>query len=216
VPYETRELGLATEEDVVKWIRKRQLGRRNSDSAEASYHRGKLLEAVGSQQGTAMDNGRPSKTAAAKEIADETGVPVSKVHKDQRKAKQIDSLIRALKTKVIGGEVKLTDEELKGLSELSADKQLKAFRDVRVGTHKSWKAAVGKYSTPAKKPKAKKAKKAKVKFSVDAVEDAFARLIKLVDAMDDAYPDHSRKPGVQKHLRAAHDLFDDWRKEEDV
>lgn len=159
VPYEEIE-GIETEQDALNYVYAHQIGRRNATPAEMSLYRGRLYNSkVAEAEGKRDEN-------IAETVAEATGVSRRTVMRDAKHAEAFGRLSESLQRGIEAGAIALSQEQILVLSKLSVEAQNALARDVRVGNHRSWKAAIksisgsssgskpGKPSKP--KPKGKK------------------------------------------------------------
>jgi|GEM_PF-6127768 len=195
VPFEVEELDPKLKKaDVLEWISRNQLGRRNLRPTEARYHRGLLLSAAEKRQGkkkkeAELTSGQitpKSKREVAKELAEKDGVHPDTVRGDERFAKTVDQLAPVIKQQLLSGELKATDREVTELAKLTVPNQLQSVRAVRSGQYKSVGDAVGLKRSDWSKRGPKKKKKAAGKGQQKTVDDAdleghFRALTRLLD-----------------------------------
>lgn len=146
--------------DVVDFIVRNQLSRRNLTEEQKAYLRGKRLEAEKKSVGRPNDKyGQPAHILTQDRIAEELGVSGTTIRRNQRFAKAVDSLAsaggKAVKEQILSGRVgmSLTESDVAAVESLQP-KQLKQVAEaVAEGKVKTVKQALDLFevSRPASK-----------------------------------------------------------------
>lgn len=135
IPYEEID-GIESEQDALNYVYAHQIGRRNATPAEMSLYRGRLYNSkVAEAEGKRDEN-------IAETVAEATGVSRRTVMRDAKHADAFDRLSESLQRGIEAGAIALSQEQILVLSKLSVEAQNALARDVRVGNHRSWKAAI--------------------------------------------------------------------------
>jgi hypothetical protein len=113
--FPVKYLSFATEEEVVEWIIKHQLGKRNLSETKKRYHIGKLYElskqTVGGQQEGVYHDDRPGTTAS--KVAEQVGASEATVNRAAEFARNVDALPEEQKAEVLSGKKKLPKQHKK-------------------------------------------------------------------------------------------------------
>ena len=146
--FSTMPLRFESREEVLAWICKNQLGRRNLTPEQKLFLIGKQYEAEKSSHGEARkeshdENGRFHRSSqtdnsgeamkTCERIAEENGVSRASVLRARHYTKGIDiadTLAPGIKKKVFSGEVKFTNDEMSKLVQSSPDKRQDVFAEI--------------------------------------------------------------------------------------
>ena len=147
ISFSTMPLPFESREEVLAWICKNQLGRRNLSPEQKRYLLGKQYEAEkkaakifrGNQYTLAKKSGgdhgdnHHSGKKTCDRIAEENGVSRASVLRARHYTKGIDiadTLSPGIKKKVFSGEVKFTNDEMSKLVQSSPDKRQDVFAEI--------------------------------------------------------------------------------------
>ena len=145
--FSTMPLPFESREEVLAWICKNQLGRRNLSPEQKRYLLGKQYEAekkaakifrgnqytLAKKSGGAHDDNHHSGKKTCDRIAEENGVSRASVLRASHYTRGIDiadNLFPGIKQKVFSGEVKFTNEEMSKLVLSSPDKRQDVFAEI--------------------------------------------------------------------------------------
>ena len=145
--FSTMPLRFESREEVLAWICKNQLGRRNLSPEQKRYLIGKQYEAekkaakifrgnqytLAKKSGGAHDDNHHSGKKTCDRIAEENGVSRASVLRASHYTRGIDiadNLSPGIKQKVFSGEVKFTNEEMSKLVLSSPDKRQDVFAEI--------------------------------------------------------------------------------------
>ena len=145
--FSTMPLRFESREEVLAWICKNQLGRRNLSPEQKRYLLGKQYEAekkaakifrgnqytLAKKSGGAHDDNHHSGKKTCDRIAEENGVSRASVLRASHYTRGIDiadNLFPGIKQKVFSGEVKFTNEEMSKLVLSSPDKRQDVFAEI--------------------------------------------------------------------------------------
>ena len=145
--FSTMPLRFESREEVLAWICKNQLGRRNLSPEQKRYLIGKQYEAekkaakifrgnqytLAKKSGGAHDDNHHSGKKTCDRIAEENGVSRASVLRASHYTRGIDiadTLSPGIKQKVFSGEVKFTNEEMSKLVLSSPDKRQDVFAEI--------------------------------------------------------------------------------------
>ena len=145
--FSTMPLQFENREEVLAWICKNQLGRRNLSPEQKRYLLGKQYEAekkaakifrgnqytLAKKSGGAHDDNHHSGKKTCDRIAEENGVSRASVLRASHYTRGIDiadNLFPGIKQKVFSGEVKFTNEEMSKLVLSSPDKRQDVFAEI--------------------------------------------------------------------------------------
>jgi hypothetical protein len=145
--FSTMPLPFESREEVLAWICKNQLGRRNLSPEQKRYLLGKQYEAekkaakifrgnqytLAKKSGGAHDDNHHSGKKTCDRIAEENGVSRASVLRASHYTRGIDiadNLSPGIKQKVFSGEVKFTNEEMSKLVLSSPDKRQDVFAEI--------------------------------------------------------------------------------------
>lgn len=129
LPYKVAAHEFDSREDVVTWILRNQLNRRNQTAEETSYYRGKLYGQL-KKQGertdlTCAQNAHKSKTADI--IAEQYGVNQATIRRDAEYARAVDAVAenvgQEVKQQILAGDLPLTKKDVVTLAALPVDEQ---------------------------------------------------------------------------------------------
>lgn len=122
IPFITRSVSFNDVEEAKEWIIRNQLSRRNLTDEQKKYLIGKRMMAQ-KNQGRRRDLTSPQndeKLETSKKIADEFGISKATVERNQAYAKAVDTIGENLgdsvKTKILSGDIKLTDKDTTNLA----------------------------------------------------------------------------------------------------
>jgi N6-adenosine-specific RNA methylase IME4 len=138
VIFQTEELDFDSREDVIEWMIRNQLNRRNQTPEQISYFRGKLYE----QRKKAPH--RPLKGAhfahlskTAETIADEYGVNQATIRRDADFAKAIDTIGKQVgedvKHQILSGELPVTKKDVVKLAQMPEEKRQAITEKIATG-----------------------------------------------------------------------------------
>ena len=147
ISFSTMPLPFESREEVLAWICKNQLGRRNLSPEQKRYLLGKQYEAekkaakifrgnqytLAKKSGGAHDDNHHSGKKTCDRIAEENGVSRASVLRASHYTRGIDiadNLSPGIKQKVFSGEVKFTNEEMSKLVLSSPDKRQDVFAEI--------------------------------------------------------------------------------------
>ena len=147
ISFSTMPLPFESREEVLAWICKNQLGRRNLSPEQKRYLLGKQYEAekkaakifrgnqytLAKKSGGAHDDNHHSGKKTCDRIAEENGVSRASVLRASHYTRGIDiadNLFPGIKQKVFSGEVKFTNEEMSKLVLSSPDKRQDVFAEI--------------------------------------------------------------------------------------
>ena len=145
--FSTMPLRFESREEVLAWICKNQLGRRNLSPEQKRYLIGKQYEAekkaakifrgnqytLAKKSGGAHDDNHHSGKKTCDRIAEENGVSRASVLRASHYTRGIDiadTLSPGIKQKVFSGEVKFTNEEMSKLVQASAEHRLDVLAQI--------------------------------------------------------------------------------------
>ena len=147
ISFSTMPLPFESREEVLAWICKNQLGRRNLSPEQKRYLLGKQYEAekkaakifrgnqytLAKKSGGTHDDNHHSGKKTCDRIAEENGVSRASVLRASHYTRGIDiadNLSPGIKQKVFSGEVKFTNEEMSKLVLSSPDKRQDVFAEI--------------------------------------------------------------------------------------
>ena len=147
ISFSTMPLPFESREEVLAWICKNQLGRRNLSPEQKRYLLGKQYEAekkaakifrgnqytLAKKSGGTHDDNHHSGKKTCDRIAEENGVSRASVLRASHYTRGIDiadNLSPGIKQKVFSGEVKFTNEEMSKLVLSSPDKRKDVFAEI--------------------------------------------------------------------------------------
>ena len=133
--FDTEELEVSSREEVIEWIIKNQLGRRNCTEEQKSYLRGKRYTNEKSGRG----GDRKSKgndctlNPTADKLGDEYGVSPRTIKNDAAFATAVDTLAKnvgsEVKAEILSGASPLSKKQIVAIAELPAKQQAKAVKE---------------------------------------------------------------------------------------
>lgn len=138
VIFQTEELDFDSREDVIEWMIRNQLNRRNQTPEQISYFRGKLYEQKKKAQG------RPQKTGqnvhfipTAQAIAEDYGVDEKTIRRDADYAKAIDTIGEQVgedvKHQILSGELPVTKKDVVKLAQMPEEKRQAITEKIATG-----------------------------------------------------------------------------------
>jgi N6-adenosine-specific RNA methylase IME4 len=139
VIFQTEDLEFDSREDVIEWMIRNQLNRRNQTPEQISYFRGKLYEQK-KKQGQRTDltcgnNYHKSKTAQV--IADDYGVTEKTIRNDADFAKAIDTIGKQVgedvKHQILSGELPVTKKDVVKLAQMPEEKRQAITEKIATG-----------------------------------------------------------------------------------
>ena len=148
IDFKVKALTFQDRHEVLRWIRDRQLGRRNLTEAKRTYLIG--LDYLDAKQpvGKPVDSNLATvaKLAPRQEIAEKHDVSERTVHNSAKFAEAVDAAPAAVKALVLNEEVTASTKALQDLAAMPKPAQRKAVEAIKSGKAKSVKAAVGAFS----------------------------------------------------------------------
>jgi len=147
ISFSTMPLPFESREEVLAWICKNQLGRRNLSPEQKRYLLGKQYESekkaekifhgnqytLAKKSGGSQDDNHHSGKTTCERIAEENGVSRASVLRARHYTKDIDiadTIAPRIKKKVFSGEVKFTNDEMSKLVQSSPDKCQDVFAEI--------------------------------------------------------------------------------------
>lgn len=138
--YETQELNFDSRDDVIEWIIRHQLSRRNQTPEQISYFRGKLYE-------QSKKRGRPNKpdimsglykeVNTAEGLAKEYNVTEKTIRRDADYAKAIDTITEdageELKQQILSGELPIAKKDVIELAKMPTQERQEVLEQVVTG-----------------------------------------------------------------------------------
>jgi N6-adenosine-specific RNA methylase IME4 len=126
VMFQTEELEFDSREDVIEWMIRNQLNRRNQTPEQISYFRGKLHEQEKKTQGRPRKpeiiSGFVGEADTAKKLAEEYGVTSRTIYNDAIFAKAIDTIGEQVgedvKHQILSGELPVTKKDVVKLAQM--------------------------------------------------------------------------------------------------
>lgn len=183
--------------EVKQWMDETQRARRNLSTAEMAVKRAEQAKAK------VKAGAKPSK--AAQEVAEESGVTVRTVFRDQQFTEALEKLPRGIQNEIKSGSIEATKKEVTSLATLPKDKQLEVVQSVKDGEYKTLKEALGGESTDTMSVK---------KPPMDLFNDANRQLGLLKKAIDSLKPlGVSRHRGVMGLLDDSGSILESWKRE---
>ncbi len=149
ISYTTHEKQFSDRYEVIAWICKNQLGRRNLTPAQRKYLIGKQYEAEKAMQGGRRENQRdengrftassqngnlPSAEKTCDRIARENGIARNTVIRDEHFAAGIDAaeqIIPGIKDQILLGDIKPTDNAIAAVARASPDERPELVENLR-------------------------------------------------------------------------------------
>lgn len=127
--YETQELHFDSRDEVIEWMIRHQLSRRNQTPEQISYFRGKLYEqrkkAHGGDRKSSAQNAQLIDTAM--KIAEEYGVNQATVRRDADYARAIDTITEdageEVKQQILSGELAISKQDVVGLAQIPVEER---------------------------------------------------------------------------------------------
>lgn len=127
--YETQELNFDSRDDVIEWMIRHQLSRRNQTPEQISYFRGKLYEqrkkAHGGDRKSSANNLHLMTTADA--IAKDYNVTGTTIRNDADYARAVDTITNdageELKQQILSGELAISKQDVVGLAQIPAEER---------------------------------------------------------------------------------------------
>lgn len=134
LPFKTQEMEFESRSDVIEWIIKFQLGRRNLTEEQKAYLRGKRYENEKLRQGTNNQFVKSEKgqnvpfQSTSEKLAEEYGVSDKTIKRDADFAKGVDLLPDERKNEVLSGKSELKKQEVQQIGKIrqQVEKQVKA------------------------------------------------------------------------------------------
>ena len=147
ISFSTMPLPFESREEVLAWICKNQLGRRNLSPEQKRYLLGKQYESekkaekifhgnqytLEKKSGGSHDDTQHSGKKTCDRIAEENGVSRASILRARHYTKGVDiadTLSPGIKKKVFSGEVKFTNDEMSKLVQSSPDKRQDVFAEI--------------------------------------------------------------------------------------
>lgn len=138
--YETQELNFDSRDDVIEWMIRHQLSRRNQTPEQISYFRGKLYE-------QSKKRGRPNKpdimsglykeVNTAEGLAKEYNVTEKTIRRDADYAKAIDTITEdageELKQQILSGELPIAKKDVIELAKMPTQERQEVLEQVVTG-----------------------------------------------------------------------------------
>lgn len=159
LPYRIEAVDLATEQDCIAWIHKRQAHRRNLSQQEREASAKLLYEQLATEKAKAKPSSTvPPKKAPAgviEQVAEATGETKRTVQRRVARATATDKLAPKLKADYEAGKVSLSDRTLKALTGLPTHEQAAVYSEVKDGGYPSLDEALvahGAMKKPDPKP----------------------------------------------------------------
>lgn len=130
--YETQVLDFESRDDVIEWIIRHQLSRRNQTPEQISYFRGKLYEQrkkVGfrGNQYTESASGQNVQKQTAQAIAEDYGVDEKTIRRDADYAKAIDTIVEdvgeEVKHQILSGELAVSKQDVIQLAQIPVEER---------------------------------------------------------------------------------------------
>lgn len=126
VMFQTEDLEFDSREDVIEWMIRNQLNRRNQTPEQISYFRGKLNEqekkSVGRPAKLAQNEPISGKGSTAEKIGKEFGVSATTIKRDSEFAKAIDAIGKQVgedvKHQILSGELPVTKKDVVKLAQM--------------------------------------------------------------------------------------------------
>lgn len=200
VEFSIEEFEFRDEGEVIDWIIRHQLGRRNLDPKQASYLRGKLYNETKGIRGNCTERAQnPGKSPkghfvtsenAAEKVASETGVDPRTVKRDGKYAEAVDSLQPNVREAVRKGQVKVSQKDAERLSKQDKSTQAKVVKQVKDGEKKSVKEALDEVDEEPSQEK-------QVAANRRLVRDLLARSMRAVDDLHRIYPSRKRGQAIK-------------------
>ena len=138
VIFQTEDLEFDSREDVIEWMIRNQLNRRNQTPEQISYFRGKLYEQRKKAPHRPLkgaQNAHLSKTAET--IADEYGVNQATIRRDADFAKAIDTIGKQVgedvKHQILSGELPVTKKDVVKLAQMPEEKRQAITEKIATG-----------------------------------------------------------------------------------
>lgn len=162
-PYRTEPITFDSFDEAELWILNNALGRRNlMKPHEVRKVRGELYNRLKGGRGGANNQHPPEvpkgqnvplKKTAAQQVAEKSGVDEKTIKRDGKRVEIIESLPKTIQNAINEDRLPVSDEQLKALAKLEADKQIAVARDVRTGSKVD--AALEAAGAPVKAKKTK-------------------------------------------------------------
>lgn len=141
VLFGTEPLDFDTREDVIEWMIRNQLARRNQTPEQISYFRGKLYEQMKKEEGGRSDRvfgvDKMSTPKTAQSIADDYGVDEKTIRRDADYAKAIDTIAEHagdnVKQQILSGELPVTKKDVMQLAQMPEEKRKAITEKIATG-----------------------------------------------------------------------------------
>ena len=148
LPFDTDVETLAgkQEKQVITWIWKNQLYRRNLNAQRKKYYRGQLVQAIKHDESSEQ-----SKTQQLRALGKREGVSRASLYRDAEYARALQVLPETLRNPIMMGQLNCSREEAIKLASLAEGDQQSAHRAVRTGQAKSFTLAMSGMK-PKKRP----------------------------------------------------------------
>jgi len=138
VIFQTEELDFDSREDVIEWMIRNQINRRNQTPEQISYFRGKLYEQKKKQgQRTDLTSGQNVQKLSAQAIAEDYGVDEKTIRRDADFAKAIDTIGKQVgedvKHQILSGELPVTKKDVVKLAQMPEEKRKAITEKIATG-----------------------------------------------------------------------------------
>lgn len=139
--FRTEELAFDTRDDVIEWIIRHQLNRRNQTPEQISYFRGKLYEQRKKAEGGRSDRSfgveKITTPKTAETIAEEYGVTEKTIRNDADFARAIDTIgVEAgqeVKQQILAGDLPITKKDAVTLAKMKPEERKERIQQVIKG-----------------------------------------------------------------------------------
>lgn len=139
IPYKIHRRHFKDDHDVLSFIYRNAIGRRNLSAAQEQLYRGRLYQELSANK----VSGPGGNGSAAEEVAAATGVSPRTVMRDAKVAEDVAKLAIPLARAYQDGTIVLSRDQLHSLAAKDQTTQLSLARDVRTGVYSGWEAALG-------------------------------------------------------------------------
>ena len=168
IPYTTRSISCTceTREDVLAWICKHQLGRRNLTPEQKKFLIGKQAEAekqiksfhgnqytLASESGLVQNEPDRTKHGSRSKVAAEHGTSESYVYRAEQFAKGVEAAEEAVpgaQKEILSGKIRATDREISSIAKVPKEKRPEVVAELRKPKGERDSSITDSYSSPSK------------------------------------------------------------------